>query len=733
MRPRSFRLALARNVVLALPLLAGCATNTEALLDSGLPPVADAPAVTDLGTDVPTQPVTCGDGGLLPDGACRPDAGYSDATSDGSTPPPPPPPPPPHPPTPPCNDVTFAYANASAMSVWVSGSWVRWAATPAAGALPMTRGTGGAWSLSTRIETTGRQQYKFIVTDSTGAHWIADPSNPTRVSDGQGGENSVIDVCGGPTPMSCGELTAFDWRDAVMYFAMTDRFSDSDGMRMQVSGATDGDATRGASGQYAGGDLAGLRNRVPYLANLGVTALWISAPYKARDTAGAAIDARADPHQYSSYHGYWPSPDNVSYADPRNPTPAPRVEPRIGSAADLRALVTAAHGATAPGGHGIRVLFDYVMKHVDVESGLYRAHNDWFVRDTTGQFRLCADGDLWNDSYWGTRCAFTSYLPSFEYTNDAARAWSVSDAVWWAREYGIDGLRLDAIKHVPRAWLTDLRARLNREITPSMGSRFYLVGETFDYDNREVLRSFVDPGTMLDGQFDFPFKARICEALFTPGGRLDSFAGWMQGNDSFYGTTSLMSTFIGNHDIPRAIHFASRQITDCRQGSYPGNSWSMDYRQPAEAAPYERLGLAFAVMLTNPGVPLIYYGDEIGLAGGGDPDNRRMMPWADSALNPAQIALRQRVSTLARIRAENPVVARGARTTLSSSQDTWVYRMSGCTGGRDVIVALNRADDARMVTMPTGAFTDLMASASMTVMGGSVSVPPRSVLVWRAQ
>ncbi len=266
-----------------------------------------------------------------------------------------------------------------------------------------------------------------------------------------------------------------------------------------------------------------------------------------------------------------------------------------------------------------------------------------------------------------------------------------------------------------------------------MGSRFYLVGETFDYDGREVLRSFVDPNTALDGQFDFPFKARLCEALFTPGGRLDGFAGWMQTNDTFYGERSLMSTFIGNHDIPRAIHFASRQITDCRQGSNTGNGWSMDYRQPTDAAPYERLGLAFAVMLTNPGVPLIYYGDEIGLAGGGDPDNRRSMPWSDSALNPAQIALRARVSTLSRIRAENPVVARGARTTLSSSQDTWVYRMSGCTGGRDVIVAINRADDGRMVTMPAGMYTDLMATGGATVMGGAVTLPPRSVLVWRAQ
>jgi glycosidase len=265
-----------------------------------------------------------------------------------------------------------------------------------------------------------------------------------------------------------------------------------------------------------------------------------------------------------------------------------------------------------------------------------------------------------------------------------------------------------------------------------MGDRFYLVGETFDYDNRDVLRSFVDTRTMLDGQFDFPFKARLCEALFTPAGSLEGFAGWMQGNDGFYGPGALMSTFIGNHDIPRAIHFASRQITDCRQGSFPGNAWTSDFRQPAEAAPYERLGVAFAIMLTNPGVPLIYYGDEIGLAGGGDPDNRRAMPWSDAALNPHQLTLRQRVSQLARIRAENPVVARGARTTLAATQDTWVYRMGACMGGRDVIVAVNRADAPRTVTLPAGPFDDLLR-AGATVAGGSTELAARSFVVARAR
>jgi glycosidase len=242
--------------------------------------------------------------------------------------------------------------------------------------------------------------------------------------------------------------------------------------------------------------------------------------------------------------------------------------------------------------------------------------------------------------------------------------------------------------------------------------------------------SFIDPDTLLDGQFDFTLKARLCEALFRPEGSLQNFAGWMASNDTFYGDGAIMTTWIGNHDIPRPIHFASREIGNCREGSSPSNGWTSSFDQPSDPAAYERLGLSFVVMMTNPGIPLIYYGDEIGLAGGGDPDNRRMMPWDDNLLSPAQRALREQVRALGQIRADNPVLARGRRITRSSSQDTWVYSMIGCgEGSPDVTVAINRADAERSVTIPAGSYTDLIGGSA--VQGGPVSLGPRGYLVLR--
>ena len=133
-------------------------------------------------------------------------------------------------------------------------------------------------------------------------------------------------------------------------------------------------------------------------------------------------------------------------------------------------------------------------------------------------------------------------------------------------------------------------------------------------------------------------------------------------------------------------------------------------------------------MMTNPGIPLIYYGDEIGLAGGGDPDNRRMMPWSDNELNPHQIELRNLISRLSEIRAAHPNLARGRRVTLSSDQDTWVYRMLGCgAGSQEVTVVMNRADSQRSVSVPAGAYSDLVSLETVT--GGTLQLDARSVRV----
>lgn len=619
---------------------------------------------------------------------------------------------------------TFTYKNATAASVWLTGSITDWASTPDLGAIALKK-SGDTWSANVTLPE-GRTLYKFVV---DGKNWIIDPSALVNEADGFGGFNSTWQ-CGTDTAVTqplpqCGDADAFDWRDSVMYFALVDRFHDSDGRNSPVNGATGGNAQNGASAQYAGGDFKGLTQKMSYLSDLGVTALWLSAPYDARNEAGASVTPNLDPHQYSGYHGYWPSPDNIDYSNPSQPNPRPKVESRYGTEEDLKELISTAHA------DGMKVLFDYVMKHVDANSGLSRAHSNWFATQN-GRLRVCGPENLWEDAYWGTRCSFTDYLPGFDFYNPEVRRWSVNDAVWWAREFQVDGLRLDAVKHIPTEWLTELRQKLKETFPDPAGNRFYLVGEVFDYSSKDNLKRFVDSRTMLDGQFDFPYKKTACEALFKADGDIGFLDYWLSGNDRYYdrGTNnrSLMVNWIGNHDIPRAIHFASRQIDNCTLGSIPENGWaSGQFLQPQDAAPYERLGVAFAAMLTNPGIPLIYYGDEIGLAGGGDPDNRRLMPWNDQQLNVHQLALRDKVRKLAKIRAQFKALGRGQRKMYFVDRDAWVYSMGGCDNLGRVTVAINKGDSWKNVAIPAGSYEDLMQGGIVT--DKTLNLAPRSFRV----
>ncbi|MCB9631651.1 MAG: hypothetical protein H6721_05870 [Sandaracinus sp.] len=637
-----------------LPAVVGCG-------DDGGGFVVDAEVPDGSMRPPPYRPPRCGGDAGVGDGGCgeggvpvEEDAGMPDAG----------------PPPPPCNEHTFEYVNATATTVWVAGSFNlrpdgNWASTLAEGVLELER-MGDTWTLTTLIEPIEPHQYKFIVDGTT---WIADPANPNRVDDGFGGFNSVLDVCAA----ACGELGEFDWRDTFMYFVMVDRFRDGDGMANPVAGATDGDATTGPSGQYEGGDLRGITNQMDYLSDLGVTALWITAPFENRNQAGAAINPASDPNTYSAFHGYWPSPANIDYSG-ATPSPRPLVESRIGNEADLRAMIAAAHGATSANGDGIKVLFDYVMNHVDVASGLYTAHNDWFVRRGDGSRPLCGPENLWDDPYWGTRCAFTDYLPAFDFEGSpAARAWSVADALWWAKEFDIDGYRLDAIKHVPLSWLTDLRARLNAEITDAPGDRFYLVGETFAYDNRERLRSYVGPRRARRA-VRLPVQERGSARRSSPTGNLGAFG--VDGRQrQLHGPGSIMTTWIGN-PTSASIHFASRESRTAVLRLEPGN-WLELAAEPAP--PGRKLTNDYGRLMRDrsrtPASADVYCGDGSGSRAAVTPiaGARMMPPWTELAEQraPARASPRE-VRALSQIRGAHPVLGRGRRVTVSSDADTWV-------------------------------------------------------------
>jgi glycosidase len=527
-------------------------------------------------------------------------------------------------------------------------------------------------------------QYKFVV-DGT---WVSDPAGAYSVSDGYGGQNSALVVdCG------CGS-TQFDWRDAVMYFVLVDRFADGDQANDAPLAGIDTPAN------YQGGDLVGLKQKIDdgYFDALGVNVLWISAPIDNADGSGVGDDG----HQYSAYHGYWPKDLTA-------------VESHVGNLDELVGVVDAAHR------HGIRVIMDYVMNHVHAESPVYAQHPDWFwPLQKDGHDCVCGEGCSW-DPPEGLRCWFRSYLPDFNFQNPDARAFSVGNAVEWIKKTGIDGFRLDAIKHIETQWIYDLRAKVQAEVVFA-GRAFYMVGETYTGD-KGLIKSFVNPATLLDGQFDFPLRASAVKAILMRQGSMYDLADFLGANDGFYGQGALMGTFLGNHDLPRAIHLAEDSPQFGEWDSGKNRAWSNQPGQPGGRSAYERLAVGFTLIMTLPGVPLVYYGDEIGMAGAGDPDNRRAMQWNGQTSD--QQWLHDRVATLIKIRIAHPALRRGGHSAVGASQDALVYKMSD--GTESIYVALNRGDGAQSAPgLPAGTYHDLVTDTDVTA---PLLLPARSAMV----
>jgi len=588
-------------------------------------------------------------------------------------------------------DRDFSYPDGGETSVFVRGDFAPDGWT---NGVPMSK-VGGTWKATVAVPYGKPVAFKFFV---NGTDWKSDPDPAAKlVDDGFGGKNSIIDPikcdfwsCDEPPPTG-----TFDWRDAVMYFAFIDRFVDGDPSNNAPVAGVD------PAINYQGGDFKGLLKKIDegYFTDLGVNALWITVPLDNTTDKGLGSDGR----QYSAYHGYWPSNTD-------------KVEEHFGTLDDLKAVVDAAHKQK------IKVLLDYAMNHVHVSSPVYQQHKDWFwPNQNNGGNCVCGEGCNWDAD--AERCWFRDYLPDFNFGIKEARDFSVNNAIQWINDTGIDGFRLDAIKHINDQWVKDLRARVKAEIEPKTGEHFYMVGETFTGD-KPTIKKYVDPAAMLDGQFDFPLRMEMADKLLMRRGSMKDLENTLAGNEGYYGQGALMSTFIGNHDIPRAIHLAQDvplwgdQWTDGKD-----KAWDNKPGVPAGTSAFERLGAAFTLLLTTRGVPLIYYGDEVGMAGAGDPDNRRMMQW--DGYTDGQLALQAHLKKLTKIRSEHPALRRGTRTSVSVTDDVLAFKMS--TSGDTVYVVINRSDGDRPVTgLPAG--TDLLSGKPV-----AGTVGPRGSLIVVAQ
>ncbi|MGA9522174.1 MAG: alpha-amylase family glycosyl hydrolase [Myxococcaceae bacterium] len=480
----------------------------------------------------------------------------------------------------------------------------------------------------------------------------------------------------------------FDWQEAVMYFAFTDRFRNGDPANdAPVPGAD-------PRANYRGGDFAGITQSIEegYFDKLGVRAIWIS-PVNANP--GGAWPGK-NGRTYTGYHGYWPS-------EPRT------TQPRFGTLDELQALTRAAHA------RGIRVLTDLVINHTHEEHPYFAGYKSdgWF--NTIGS---CVCGDFGCD--WDARrldCWFTRYLPDLNWRSTQVVDQMTEDALFWVKEADLDGFRLDAVKHLDHVGGRTLGGRLN-EISARTGIDYFLVGETFTgTEGRPLISEYIAPNE-LDGQFDFPLYWPVLDA-FAKGGSLVQVDQAVKQNEEFYAPEVMNSPFIGNHDVPRFISHAAGQVEADSESQAWGNA--PPERVDSDEA-FRRSRDALTFVLTLPGVPLIYYGDEIGLPGAGDPDNRRLMRW-DGELAPREAALLSHVQKVGQARRANRGLRYGARYTLQIDRDLLVYQRDDATGTDGAITAIHRGDEPVTVLLQLrGRLSEAEGQRMRDVISGAAAV-----------
>ena len=484
----------------------------------------------------------------------------------------------------------------------------------------------------------------------------------------------------------------WDWRDAVVYEVMVDRYRARDGSAL---------AAPASMGGRAGGQIAGVTHAVESgeLQALGVNTLWLTPLYANPDGQWQGLDGR----EYTSYHGYWPTQSRT-------------LESAMTSEGDLEALVAAAHA------RGMRVLYDVVPHHVHTQHPYWQqhAHDGWF-QQVNGQCICGVDACSWAEDE--TSCWFTAYLPSLDWTDDTVASTVTSDVLWWLDRFDGDGVRIDAVPMMPRAAIRRIAWAARAEYdNPSFwcsspnscehadSGRTLMLGENYTgQTDWASLKYFLGP-TGLDSEFHFPLMWALRSALAQDYQTMvDVDATIRTGEQTWSGSGAVMGLILDNHDTSRFVTLAA--------GQDDGQTWT-PAPQPTDPAVYGRTQMALAMLYTLPGAPVLYYGDEVALAGKSDPDSRRVMP-GESALGALQRATRDLVRTLGKARACSDALRRGTYRMLHVDAEHLVYAREETAGGQVAVVDVQRATTAPLSAslpgIPAGSWVDVLSGRTLSL------------------
>ncbi len=267
--------------------------------------------------------------------------------------------------------------------------------------------------------------------------------------------------------------------------------------------------------------------------------------------------------------------------------------------------------------------------------------------------------ELWDEQRLTTW--FDTFLPTWDFSKPEVVEALTDTAMFWVDNYDLDGFRHDATKHIPEAFWQALTTKIKKREKKSL----FQIGET--YGNPELISSYITSG-QLDAQFDFNLYDAMVDAFAKEESSFENLQRTLNQSMYVYGSHHLMGNITGNQDRARFISYADGSVNFSDDAKLVG--WTKDIENNGKEG-FKRLAMLNAFLMTTPGIPCVYYGDEIGLPGGNDPDNRRMMVFDN--LNQDQTELRAMVQKLAKLRQENIALVYGDIIPLKADQNIFAF------------------------------------------------------------
>lgn len=442
--------------------------------------------------------------------------------------------------------------------------------------------------------------YGYGQADSTGVFSLEIPAGASgekrsyiRIwtsTDSNKSQAQLIPLNAGQPVTKTDQLDRHDWHTMIMYFLIVDRFKNGD----STNDWKCEDPGVHSKANHHGGDFSGIKSSLDYIHDLGANTIWVSPITPNPDGAwGYWSDPTSKvTSKFSSYHGYWPIASTGT-------------DRRFGTMHEFNDLVDAIHERRQ------NILIDYVANHVHEEHPIYQEHPDWVTN------LYLPDGSL-NTQLWDKQRLttwFDTFMPTLDLERTEVYQTMTDSAVWWIENTHIDGFRHDATKHIPEVFWRTLTLKVRKKQCQPI----FQIGET--YGAPELIRSYLSNG-MLNSQFDFNLYDALVAAFTSETANISALIDVANQSLDTYGAHHLMGNITGNQDRPRFTSIADGSLEPGENTKFAGWTRAIEHQG---SVGYQKMSWLMAFLMSSPGIPCIYYGDEIADVGGNDPDNRRVM------------------------------------------------------------------------------------------------------------